>query len=255
MTGDARYIRQISPLASFLSIRLAVSLIKKLLPSFAPIWIAFLVDPITSGAQEQLFGNYNCAITPPPGWRPTTNATLESGTFTVTFTAPSRTRFLLLIVESDRKPSEPLDDFYVASYERSVQLRGGGKPLSSRFMEIDGVKAYERIANPVIKGKNVSTIRHLILTDMGVYTVEGMRFSGPVAEAPELGEAVNSFHFISRPQAPVLSPQRAAFRIGYRIGRYGPFAVLGIGAIVLGVFLLIKGRRRSSVPPPLPPQV
>lgn len=256
MTGDARYIRQIPP-APFLSrIRLSGSPIKKLLPPFASVWIALLVGAITSAAQEQLFSNYNCAITPPPGWRTTTNATSASGTFTVTFTAPGRTRFLLLIVQNERKTSEPLDDFYIASYERSVQLRGGGKPLSTRSMEIDGIKAYERVANVVIKGKNASTIRHLILTDTGVYTVEGMRFNGPVLEAPEIQEALNSFHFISQPQAPVLSPERAAFRIGYMIGRYGPFVVFGVGAIVLGIFLLIrKRRRRGSVPPPLPSQL
>lgn len=204
-------------------------------------------------AQEQIFSNYNCTLTVPDGWRPATNATSHPERVTVTFAAPGRNRFLALTVQSDPKPTAPLDDLFVASYERGME-NIYDKKLSGRFIEADGLKAYELLSTPIIQGKQASIIGHLILTDTSVYTVEGMRFGGAVTDDHEIAQALASFQFITRPRTPVLSSETAAYRIGYMIGRYGAYVVLGIGAIVCFAILLNKSRRRSiSKPPLLPP--
>jgi hypothetical protein len=203
-------------------------------------------------AQEQIFSNYNCTLTVPEGWHVATNATSRPERVTITFSAPGRNRFLALTVQSDPKPTAPLDDLFVASYERGME-NIYGKKLSGQFIEVDGLKAYERLSNPTIQGKQASIIGHLILTDTSAYTVEGMRFGGAVTDDNEIAQALASFRFITRPSAPVISSEMAAYRIGYVIGRYGVFVV---GAVIALSLLLRKSRKQStSQPPPLPPTV
>jgi hypothetical protein len=222
----------------------------------ASILMVLLMGVVAGAGQEQTFNDYNCAITQPTGWILSTNPTPPAGTFVVNISDPGRTRGLVLVIQNEPKPTQPLDSFFVASYERGLQARGGEKPISTRFMEIGGVKAYERVANAVIKGRDATTVWHLIVTDTCVYTVESIRFDGPVLEDSEIQEALASFRFITPPKAPVLSPERAGYEIGYMIGRYGPLVVLGIAVIAGCVFAIIKvSKRNGSTAPPLPPEV
>ncbi len=218
------------------------------------ITFVFLAIACSAAAQEAVFSDYNCALTPPDGWTASTNLNNKPGITTITFAAPGKTRFVMLMVDHVHKPSGPIDDFFTASYERGA-TSAGGKLISARYIEVAGLKAYERVGSRrLLSGRDASSIRRVVLTDDTVYTVDGMRTGDTysVTNDSEIKTSLESFRFLTPPSAPVLSPRAAGARFGYAIGRFGVFVFMGMGVIVVVILVIVNTLdRRSSKPPPM----
>jgi hypothetical protein len=207
--------------------------------------------------QEREFANYNCAVTIPDGWQKMTNLPPQPGLIGA-FARPDKTRLVMLVVDTQSHLSGPLDDRSVSEFERGLERSGGGNRVSGKFIEIGGIKAYERLGQAAVKGKTVSILLQVLVADGKVYSLQGMRFDGDVDRDPEIRGIFTSFRFITPPAAPTASSSATstAYRAGYLVGRIGALALVFIGgvAIIGNMF----GRRRNhkpqpNVPPPLPP--
>jgi hypothetical protein len=203
-------------------------------------------------AQEREFPQYNCAITPPPGWHERTNVSSQDAV-RVLFMNPTRTRMLFLVIDDKHGPPGPMDDRYVAEFERGYERSSAGKRLSGKFIEVAGLKSYERLGTQVIKGKNASTIMRLIPIQGKSYNIEAMRFDGAAGNDPEIRAALDSFRFITPPSPPT----RSAYETGYLIGRLTPIVMVVVAAIwgVLAIISRWRNSTRQKAPPPLPPNV
>lgn len=205
-------------------------------------------------AQERVFADRNCAITPPAGWRWMTNLPPQP-VFCAAFGNTARNRLVMLMINDKGQAPGPMNERFVAEFERGVEASGGGKRVSGKFIEIAGLKAYERLGRAQVKGKEVSTLMQVVPANGTVYSVQAMRFDGDANDDPEIREALGSFRFIQTPSPPALSVS-AAYKFGYFIGRLAPTVLLG-GVIVAVVVAALrrKGSRRPQVPPPVPPHV
>ena len=115
----------------------------------------------SAGAQEQKFDKYNFAITPPAGW---TQATAPAGSEVVAmFVNPGHTATLVIgtadssTVGTIKGPAEMNDDF-VREFNKGVDEGSGGKFISGKFVEVRGIKSYERLGELTRKGKTLSTL-------------------------------------------------------------------------------------------------
>jgi len=113
--------------------------------------ITFFAPTYSLVGQEREFTNYNCAITPPDGWSMMTNYPSQPGLFTIFFGKADKSRLVLLMVDDRHKPAGPVDDRFVAEFEGGVERGGGGKRISGRFTEIDGIKGYERLGYAMVR--------------------------------------------------------------------------------------------------------
>ena len=225
------------------------------LQSWASVLV--LVFAVTHGVlgQEQEFAGYNCAITPPDGWLKLTNLPPQPGVL-VTFTKADKTALLLLVVDDRNKPSGPMNDRFVSEFERGLQSSGVGKRVSGRFIEVAGMKSYERLGTASVNGKHASIIMQAVPTDGRFYHLQGLRFDGDASEDPEIRKGLASFRFIRPPAAPIraYSSQSEAYRTGYLLGRVAVVALLVAGVIaVVRAITRRKDKRNPATPPPLPP--
>lgn len=200
-------------------------------------------------ANEQVFDELNFAFTPPDNWRAVTNTSTNSEILIVAYAPPGGGRMLILDVDN-RKPTGPIDDKFVRDFDDGVERGGGGKRISGGFIEMDGVKGFERVSNRVIAGRQTSSVLHAVLTSERFYSVEGITLKGAPG-TPDIQKAMASFRFLTQAHAPHRSPQSAAYRAGYLIGKYFIPAGFVVMVIFFVVFVVLKNRR--SKPPPLPP--
>jgi len=202
--------------------------------------------------QEREFTNYNCAITPPDGWSRMTNFPSQPGLFTIFFGKVDKSRLVWLMVDDRHKPAGPVDDRFVAEFEGGVERSGGGKRISGRFTEIDGIKGYERLGYVMVSGKRASTLMQSVPADTRFYSVNGMRFDGNANEDPEIRKFLASFRFIKYPARPTApSSESAAYQTGYLMGRLAGIGLLiAVGVAIVRVITRRKGKR--TIPPPLP---
>jgi hypothetical protein len=172
----------------------------------------------------------------------------------------ARTRLVMLVIDDRDKHPATMNERFVAEFERGVEATGVGKRVSGRFIEIAGIKSYERLGRMRVNGKEGTSITRVVLADGALYSVQAMRFDGDASDDPEIREALASFRFIRAPSPPV-RPVSAAYRIGYLTGILVPSVVLG-GALVA---IIVRARQATSsqarpihppkVPPPLPPHL
>ena len=215
-----------------------------------------------SFGQEREYPNYNFAITPPGGWDVISNLPPQKGLLTI-FGNAERTRLIVLVALNAKSTDGPLDDHYVANFEKGLQDSGGGKLISGKFIEVQGFRSYERVGSLVQGQKHFSTLTRLIPVREQVYSLEVMRTDGDATAAPEIQQSLASFRFLTPPKPPMSGAEAAGYRTGYVAGRLFrrlsiPIAV-GI-LLILGVVKLISSirdkneRRKRATPPPLPPQ-
>lgn len=223
--------------------------------TLASILMCIFAVTHSAAGQERRFTNYNCAITVPGDWYLMTNLPPQPG-LVAAYGKADKTAFLILIVDDRDNPSGPLDDRFVSEFERGVESTGVGKRISGRFIEIAGIKGYERLGNAVVNGKHASTIMQSVPADGRFYNLQAMRFDGVANEDQEIRNALASFRFLRPPASPVrsYSSGSAAYRMGYLIGKGGGFAIVIGGAIVaIGASIRLRKSRKPSTPPPLPP--
>ena|SRR5579859_5222317 len=227
-----------------------VNFLKKLRSCLVRCHLFAFAGAVAALAQERQFPEVNFAITPPSGWHWATNLPSTQDIQGIIANA-ANTELVLFIAESN-SGAGPVDDRAVSEFEIGLGS-DGGKRLSGKYIEVDGVKAYERVGSAVIKGKHVSTLIYFFAADGRFYNMEAMRFDGEAAEDPDIQQAMDSFHFIKRPKTFI--PQRsAAFQTGYIMGRLMGMMVLVVGVVALILFVARRNRpSRSQIPPPIPP--
>jgi hypothetical protein len=200
-------------------------------------------------AQEQVFPNLNFAITPPENWKAITNNTGRRGILVVVYGAPERGRVLMVSIDSSQIPNGPMNDKFTRAFDDEVEKRGG-KRISGKLIEMDGVEAYEQISDRLFSGQRASVIMHAVLTSERFYHIEGITLHN-AADDPDIKKAMASFRFLKPAHPPSASHQSAAYRAGYIMGKYGMIAAaIGI-ALFFGISAILKSRRPK--PPPLPP--
>ena len=214
------------------------------------LFALFFAVTLQMRAEEQVFTNLNFALTPPDSWVTITNITKRPGMFLVAYVSPEGGRMLTLVIDSSRKPQGPLNDKFIEGFDQGVEQSGGGKRISGKFVEMGGVKAYERTANRVINGRQTSSVLYAMLTSERFYSIEGIALKNP-ADDEDLQKALASFRFLTPVHEPQEFQQSAAFRAGYIFGKY--VIPIGVVAVALSFIVLVILKSRRSKPPPLPP--
>lgn len=197
--------------------------------------------PDHASAQEKEFPAYNCAITPPAGWNTMEDFKAPQG-FATAFANADRTGILILLVDDPRKSAGSMDERFVSEFERGIVDSGGGDRVSGGFIEIAGVKGYERFGRIVTNGKTVSSLTRAVIADRRVFSVSGILVDGDVSKDPALQSAVASFRFLHPPDTSVSAEPEptASYRAGVLVGR-----ILVIALIVAIVYKLVTFRRKK----------
>lgn len=234
----------------------------KVLPQKRIRWLATALMPLFAAAgllaQEQQFADFNCALTPPDTWQVTTNLPPKRGVL-AQYRNAAKTRLIVLMIE-DRKLPGPMDEATVLGFEGGFRLSGGGERTSWKFIDVAGIKSYERKGSMLTHGKRASTLGRLVPAEGRFYWLEAFRFDGEADEAPEIQRALDGFRFL-RPPVQVYAPSgSAAFQFGQKMGYLTAmlatvFAVVAVTvAVIMGVWRSnrMSQARRASGPPPLP---
>src|SRR5215469_631281 len=92
---------------------------------------------------EQDFTPENCAITFPEGWHVMSELPSRPGVLAA-YTDSTRNRVLLLVADNEM-PSGPVDDRFIASFDREAEKVDGDKHLSGKYIDVGGIQSYERL--------------------------------------------------------------------------------------------------------------
>ena len=226
----------------------------KQLKLWIPALLLIVVLVQNAFGQERQYPNDNFAITPPAGWDPVSNLPPQKGLVAV-FGNPERTRLVVLVTMEAKSTDGPMDDRFVANFEKGLQKTGGGPPTSSKFIEVQGFRTYERIGSFAQGQKHFSTQTRLIATRGRAYSVAVMRTDGDATTDPEIQQCLASFRFLTPPEQPRSLADTISYRIGYFTGQ--------ILIVLLAIFVMVKLARSArskknkdspATPPPLPPQ-
>jgi hypothetical protein len=220
------------------------------------LWLSsllFLVALTHAGlAQERTYPDYNFAITPPEGWLVMSNFPPQKGVVTI-FDNPGSTRLIMLVSIEEKKDSGILDDRFITNFEKGVESSGGGKRVSGKFIEVHGLKAYERLGGFLKGQQHVSTLTYLVLVNGRSYSFMGMRSDGAANDALDIQACFATFRFLTPPEPPKSSADSVAFQTGYVTGRVMVYVVLIIVACVVVASLRDKKSPPANSPPPSPP--
>ncbi|HEX3624413.1 MAG TPA: hypothetical protein VH280_03200 [Verrucomicrobiae bacterium] len=200
---------------------------------------------------EQDFPDQNCGITFPEGWHAMANIPSRPDNV-ASYIDSTRRRIVNLIIEN-RKLSGPLDDHFVAEFNRDFE-KDGETLLSGKYIEVGGIKSYERVSSFVIRGKQMSSIDRLIPGEDRYYIVQGLVIDGDVNADYEIQQSIASFRFL-HPFVPSYSPNS----IAYRIGQLVRYLMITLAVVAVVVFAVRSSRKpprpNSPQPPPLPPGI
>jgi hypothetical protein len=179
--------------------------------------------------QERDFPQYNFAIRLPEGWQLMTNLPARPGVI-ATFVDAAKIRQVVLLVY-DHKASGSLDDRFISEFERGMESSGAGKRVSGRFIEVCGIKSYERLGNVMADGKRATSVTQVIPVKGRLYLLQGLRREGEVSDDPEIRNCLATFRFITSPVAQTgLTPKDASFRTflwtGFTLGIIAGIAIL-----------------------------
>jgi hypothetical protein len=205
-----------------------------------------------ASAMEKQFPDGNFAITVPDDWHAVTNFPPQRSLVAV-YADATGNRIVLLVI-NQKKPVGPLDDRFITEYEKGIEESGGGNRLSGKYIEVGGIKSYERLGSLDTNGKHISTMILLVPSEDNYCNVQGMRLNGNAGDDPEIQQIISSFRFL-HPFVPTYAPDSAAFQIGKLMG-----SLMVVVVVVVGVRSLTSMRSNRpaprpppSRPPPVPP--
>jgi hypothetical protein len=189
--------------------------------------------------EERDFPQYNFAIRLPDGWQLMTNLTERPGVI-ATFVDAAKIRQVVLLVY-DHKASGSLDDRFVSEFERGMESSGAGKRVAGRFIEVCGIKSYERLGNVMADGKRATLLTQVIPVKGRLYLLQGLRIEGKASDDPEIRNCLATFRFMTPPVAQTgPTSEDASFRTllwaGFTLG------------IIAGI-VIFRSLRKSAIPP------
>ncbi len=210
--------------------------------------------------EERQFADDNCSVTFPDTWHEITKKLSVPGLLVAFSDATGKK--IVYLQRIPGKPSGPLNDRYIAEMEKGIEETGGGEKLSGKYIEVAGIKSYERLGIVPVRGRNVSTMSWFVPGENNYYNIQALRFEGDASQDTEIRQVFDSFRFL-HPFVPTYAPNldSAAYQIGKGIGALG---VLVVVVSFLGYAVSSSLRRRPaslpprpppSAPPPLPPGV
>lgn len=201
-------------------------------------------------AKDLQFADENCAITLPDTWLELTNLPRRQGQLAV-YSDAARKRFVLLCVSTE-KPSGPMDDRVVADFELGIRKSGGGERISGQYVEVAGIKSYERSGALDSHGKHLSTINLFVPGEDKYYSIQGMRSDGDASDDPEIQQIIGSFRFL-HPFVPSYVPNPDSPEA--KFAQTTTKLILTIAAVAFVVYCIVSSLRRrpASRPPPVPP--
>src|SRR5579859_2569855 len=101
----------------------------------AAIGALFLARPGVASAAEQQFADLNCAITIPDSWQvETNNMSPQLGVMAIFSDATGNRRMILQVI--NKKPPGPLDDRFVAEFEKGYEKTAQGAVLSGKYIQV-----------------------------------------------------------------------------------------------------------------------
>lgn len=155
------------------------------------------------------------------------------------------------LVIYDRRPSGPLNDRFVTGFNRGLE-KDGDIRLSGKYIEVAGIRSYERLGHFSQRGHQISSLNLVIPGKDRYYILQGLETDGDANTDAEILQALDSFRFL-HPFVPNYDANSIPFRIGQLTGYV--MVTLAVVAIVLAA---VRSNRQppprpSSRPPPLPP--
>lgn len=200
---------------------------RRLLAIFITLF-ALLACP-QGAAREPIFSTKNFAITPPLGWEKVND--LPKDEITAFYRSPDKTAMLVITLQEGKTLPRPMTDQAVEEFERGIENSGGGKRLSGHFIDVMGIRAYERIGSSQKDGRSISSVIRLIPGDGILYQLQAISLGGDADKNSVLRKALESFRYLNVP-AETYSEQAALENTaGYRLG--GILVKILAGIVVL----------------------
>ncbi len=190
-------------------------------------------------AIQPIFSTKNFAITPPLGWEKVNDLPKEPA-ITAFYRNPDKTAMLLITIQEGGTMPRPMSDQVVEDFERGFENSGGGKRLSGHFIDVSGIRAYERIGRLQKDGRDISSVVWLIPDDGVTYQLQAISLDGEANTNPELRKALESFRYLNVPAETYSETAALEKNPAYRMGGVMAKGLIGI------VVLLILGKMFSK---------
>ena len=200
---------------------------------------------------EKQFVDDNFAITIPDGWHVVTNLPPTPG-MVAAYGDVTRKRMALLLIGNER-PSGPMSERLAAEIDQGFQRKGRDIRISGKFIDVGGIKSYERLGSLDSHGKHITTANLFVPGENRYYDVQALRTDGDVSEDPEIQQIIGSFRFL-HPFVPSYGQDSVAYRAG-EIAGASIVIIFVVGVVVYAVRSHQTPRLPPSHPrpPPIPP--
>jgi hypothetical protein len=186
--------------------------------------IAFALFCLVAGVargQERQFPEFQCSITPPKGWEA---LPVQQPALVAAYGSPDRKKSLMLFASKQQKPG-PLDYDTINQFESARSSNTNDQRVTSKVVEVGGVRAYDRLGRSMIEGRPATTWVRLFGGNGYFYSIQAMRIDGEAVEDAELRQGMDSLRF---PGGPVIRQH----------GNFGP-GLLAAGVVLVAVSVLV----------------
>ena len=146
------------------------------------------------------FPDQDFAITLPSGWQKLTDIPpqfqnrLQGGAYG----NANKTKYLVLVIADDHRFDGRLDEKATMEIEEIIASASiQTTRIGGQFIEVAGVRGYERRASLTADGVTLSEVGQIILAHGKIYIVQVACENGNADTDPELRECLSSFRFLS----------------------------------------------------------
>ena len=213
----------------------------------------FLIPALAAVAhgQEEKFEKYNFAITPPEGWESKAGQVTQPGLVAMYMKPGGGVLLFIGVDESSYKEPIVLNDEFVDGFNKGFDESNGGKFLSGKYVEVLGIKSYERQGVIAKNGASLSTFTRVIPVGAKAYALAAMSKEGDAGGLPEVQKCIASFRFLTPPAIPPPAVERpAAYTNEVATGKFPAFAAPAGVVVLLGLVILLISLRNSRRAPP-----
>ncbi len=201
-------------------------------PTFLVCAVLILHAVHLAAGQERQLNEANCAVTLPADWEDLTPTKEKPGDVLAVFGTHDQQRSLMVLLDHRGTSSFPADQWFAAEIDARCECTSAGRKIAGRFIEIAGLRGYERRGALLVHFKHVSTLVWAIPTGEGTYLLQGTVVDGKADQASDVQQTMASFRFLHPP--PAVNKSRTATQ---SLRLY--FAYFGLPALLLCVLLAV----------------